>query len=396
MINALDQNHLQELSLRKITIVTHEYYPMPGGVAKSAQRIAHLLKASGYEVNVVVIRFGTMTCKEELNDDGVKVHFFDLKTHQTLDQITQDENLFFHCDQEIDEILSKHWQSEPTQIVLNLFVTNTGVPANNSFKRICPNGKFVACLRGNDAGLAPSNKVIASRLSYVLDRSDRIASVAPDLIEIAKAFTKNTEFHLIPNSISIDETFIKRTKHQVPTLASLAIFRRKKGIHHLISALSQVSKEYDFNLLLIGDYLNHFERDLHQDVIRSSKISHKIELTGYLNLAQASKILEERVDMFVAPSLKSEGCPNAVLQAMNKNLPLLTSDAGCLELMNLDGKTGWVCKADNIDSLTEKLTLAFENQDKWVNMGENAKIHLENKFSLSAEQKNWEKLLNNL
>jgi glycosyltransferase involved in cell wall biosynthesis len=65
--------------------------------------------------------------------------------------------------------------------------------------------------------------------------------------------------------------------------------------------------------------------------------------------------LYRAADLFVFPS-RSEGCPNAVLEAMASALPVVATDvAGNREVMGEDGKAGWLVPAETPSALAEAI-----------------------------------------
>lgn len=85
-------------------------------------------------------------------------------------------------------------------------------------------------------------------------------------------------------------------------------FEERKGVLRLVEAARQVP---DLKLILIGDGP---QKPVSDQIIFSGRIPHK-EVAYYMNAA----------DMFVLPTL-SEGCCNAIVEAMACGLPVISSD----------------------------------------------------------------------
>lgn len=85
-------------------------------------------------------------------------------------------------------------------------------------------------------------------------------------------------------------------------------FEERKGVLRLVEAARQVP---DLKLILIGDGP---QKPVSDQIVFSGRIPHK-EVAYYMNAA----------DMFVLPTL-SEGCCNAIVEAMACGLPVISSD----------------------------------------------------------------------
>lgn len=108
-----------------------------------------------------------------------------------------------------------------------------------------------------------------------------------------------------------------------------------KGLDHLLAAFERVRKEGDVHLLLAGEgpFRDHLELR-----IRSRALSDGVHLLGARrDVASLLKI----ADVFVFPS-RTEGLPNALLEAMAAGCPIVTTDVpGCRDLI-ADGRTGLI------------------------------------------------------
>ena len=79
-------------------------------------------------------------------------------------------------------------------------------------------------------------------------------------------------------------------------------------------------------------------------------ISHLVEFLGNTN--QVEKNLCHS-DLFLLPS-STESFGLAALEAMASKVAVISSNAGGLPEINIDGKTGYVCDFNDIDSMTNK------------------------------------------
>ena len=92
-----------------------------------------------------------------------------------------------------------------------------------------------------------------------------------------------------------------------------------KNVEALISALGLIAKDISFKAIICGDGAN---RASVEQIARDLGVADRIIFTGYIdNLWELMK----RADVFVSFS-RCEGCPNAILEAMASECPLVVSD----------------------------------------------------------------------
>jgi len=120
-----------------------------------------------------------------------------------------------------------------------------------------------------------------------------------------------------------------RSRFRIPigakVLMTAGILNRGKNIDMLIKSLPSVGTENLF-LVIVGDgsskqdfsYINHL-----RELIRKLGLDHRVIFTGWLEKEELWRIYLV-ADLFVLPS-KSEGMPNAILEALGLGLPCIGS-----------------------------------------------------------------------
>jgi glycosyltransferase involved in cell wall biosynthesis len=89
------------------------------------------------------------------------------------------------------------------------------------------------------------------------------------------------------------------------------------------------------------------------------------------------------LDVFLFPSLW-EGLPMALLEAMGYRLPVVTTFAGPMPEVVVQGETGFLVPPANAAALVEPLKTLLTNRDLARQMGEAGRKRLEQKFSLET------------
>src|SRR5690606_12549343 len=92
------------------------------------------------------------------------------------------------------------------------------------------------------------------------------------------------------------------------------------------------------------------ERDKMERICRDFNIFDDVRFLGKL---EAVEEVLSVADLFLMPSEK-ESFGLAALEAMACEVPLLSSDAGGIPELNIDGETGFVCKVGDIETMTKR------------------------------------------
>lgn len=86
---------------------------------------------------------------------------------------------------------------------------------------------------------------------------------------------------------------------------------------------------------------------------------------------------------FLVHTADSEGCPNAVMEAMACGRAVVATDAGDVPYLVGDGKTGFVVRRGDDAALVERIATLIANRDLCRRMGEAARAKAEQEFGLN-------------
>ena len=177
------------------------------------------------------------------------------------------------------------------------------------------------------------------KVKQVLNQYDRVLVQSSALKDIIKATNLRSDVKIIPNGVdtkqfspvnSPQEKTKLRHSLNLPENAIIITLvgavHPRKGTNLLIDAWTRIVEKYpNVNLLFIGprydlsrNELSHFKETI-ELLISKSKMSKNIHFLGQVDCVD--KYLKAS-DMFVFPS-EREGMPNAVLEAMSSNLPIV-------------------------------------------------------------------------
>ena len=159
-------------------------------------------------------------------------------------------------------------------------------------------------------------------------------------------------------------------------LGIIANFRKQKNYPFLLKAFAILSEKYGkLKLLCVGGgkYLEHSKL-----IATEQNLEKKIVFTGYSEYVV--KYLSA-VDIFVLPSLW-EGLPNALLQAMSMEIPVVASSVGgCSEIVH-HMENGMLFLPNDIDKFTEHIETLIHDKNLACKLGHNARKTVEEEFSM--------------
>lgn len=162
---------------------------------------------------------------------------------------------------------------------------------------------------------------------------------------------------VIPNGIDLKNSPVFDYSHRGGILY-VGRLHRVKGIKFLIKAMPGIQEK----LLIIGSGPQE------KELVQMSK-GLNIEFLGPLPHETALSYIE-RSKVLVLPSL-SEAQPNAILEAMSRGTPVVSSHAGGIPEILEHGKTGFLTKPGNYGQIHEYISLLLNDKELWGQMSQN-------------------------
>lgn len=151
-------------------------------------------------------------------------------------------------------------------------------------------------------------------------------------------------------------------------ILSIGRFSKEKNFHDIIKSVSSIKKG-NIRLFLVG---NGPDRDHLQNILIKSNTRGKL-----IKFSQKSEIKYLKKCHLYISSSDFEGYPNTVVQAINNNLPILSTQShGGINEILLFGKGGTFYKKRNIKDLSEKIILMIKNYNKFLKKTQYAKSQL--------------------
>jgi N-acetyl-alpha-D-glucosaminyl L-malate synthase BshA len=233
---------------------------------------------------------------------------------------------------------------------------------------------IVTTLHGTDITLVGNDSSYAPVVEFSINQSDGVTAVSDHLRqETLDTFQITRDIKVIHNFIDFTR-FRKINKDHFrkaiapegeKILVHISNFRKVKRVEDVIRIYEKVSKRVRAKLLLIGDGP---ERKLMEDLSRQLKVCDGIR---FLGKQEAVEELLAIADLFILPS-ENESFGLAALEAMACEVPVISSNAGGLPEVNIDGVTGYVCEVGDVDTMADRCIELMEDETSLAVFRKNA------------------------
>jgi N-acetyl-alpha-D-glucosaminyl L-malate synthase BshA len=214
----------------------------------------------------------------------------------------------------------------------------------------------ITTLHGTDITLVGRDKTYAPVVAFSINQSDAITAVSQNLRdETFKSFTIEKDIEVIHNFVDV-QRFSKKPidafrKVIAPNgervLLHASNFRQIKRVPDVVKIFYEVAKQIPSKLLFVGDGP---ERGHAEDLCRKLGICDDVRFVG--KQEQMEEILCI-ADLFLLTS-EYESFGLAALEAMAAGVPVISTNAGGLGEIMIDGVTGFMGNVGDIDYMSRK------------------------------------------
>ena len=246
--------------------------------------------------------------------------------------------------------------------------------AKKMLKEQSINVPIVTTLHGTDITLVGNHPSYKTAVTFSINKSDIVTCVSQSLKEDTfDQFDIKKDIIVIPNFIDINKYIVQQDlclqenpKPQTEFIIShVSNFRPVKNISNVIKIFYNIQKQLKAQLVMIGEGP---EKKMAEDLCQELGISHLVKFLGNSN--QVEKNLCHS-DLFLLPS-SAESFGLAALEAMASGVAIISSNAGGLTEINIDGQTGYVDYFDNIEEMSRKAISILSDKKTLDNFKNNA------------------------
>jgi len=313
---------------------------------------------------------------------GHHVHFITYKQPVRLDFISNDihfhevfveEYPLFHF-QPYELALSSKMVEVVQQYNLEILHVHYAIPhayaaymAKQMLKEKGIDIKVVTTLHGTDITLVGSHPNYKTAVEFSINNSDVVTTVSESLkSDTLRLFHIRKEIKVIHNFIDFEKyPEIKSPECQRHTIAKederiiahVSNLRPVKRASDVIDVFYKIQQKIPSKLLLVGEGPDREHLEIQ---VRKLGISNKVLFLGNSN--EVNKLLCYS-DLFLLPS-ETESFGLAALEAMAARTPVISTNAGGLSEVNIQGVTGFLSDVGDTDDMAKNGVYILEDLDR--------------------------------
>lgn len=232
----------------------------------------------------------------------------------------------------------------------------------------------ITTLHGTDITLVGRDITYLPVVTFSINKSDGVTAVSEYLkADTYKHFEVKKDIRVIPNFVDL-ERFQKHDKeHFKKAIAAagerivvhVSNFRKLKRVEDVLAVFARILKEIDARLLLVGD------GPTRQEMEQQCRVLGICEKVAFLGKQEAVEEVLAVSDLMVLPS-ENESFGLAALEAMACGVPVISSDAGGIPEVNIDGVTGFVSPVGDVEGMAANALKLLKNEELLNRFGQNA------------------------
>ncbi len=223
----------------------------------------------------------------------------------------------------------------------------------------------ITTLHGTDITLVGRDAAFGPVITFSINESDGVTAVSEFLKNATnESFPITKEIEVIPNFIDLSRFKKQKKDHfklaicpnNEKLLVHTSNFRKVKRIEDIVLMFDRLRHIVPSKLLLVGDGP---ERSRIEFMCRELRLMHDVRFLG--NLDAIEEVLSV-ADLFVMPS-ETESFGLAALEAMACEVPLITSNAGGLPELNIQGVTGFMSNVGDVEDMVKNAAYILQEDN---------------------------------
>lgn len=232
----------------------------------------------------------------------------------------------------------------------------------------------VTTLHGTDITLVGKDRTYQPVVTFSINKSDGVTAVSEHLRKDTYEFFEiENEIRVISNFIDLNRFSLKPKDHFKKAIAPsgekilvhTSNFRKVKRTQDVVRIFAQVVKKIPSKLLMVGDGEARSECE---QLCRDLNVTDNVRFLGKQDAIE--EILSVS-DLFLMPS-QSESFGLAALEAMACKVPVVSSNAGGLPELVIDGVNGFLKDVGDVNGMAEKAVFILEDDERLKTFKENA------------------------
>ena len=342
-------------------------YPTYGGSGIVATELGMALAKKGYEVHFIS---SNLPARLDITNPNIFFHKVNVQTYP----------LFQY--QPYDIALSSMIYRVVNLYKLDLLHAHYAIPyayaAFTAKQMLKEEGKdipLVTTLHGTDITLVGQHPSYKHAVEFSINQSDKVTSVSQSLKnDTLKFFNIKKDIEVITNFIDNrefgSEDCCERSQFATPEekiLIHVSNLRPVKRVGDVLQIFKAVESKLKARLLIIGEGPDM--EIINQFLEENPHLIDKVRLLG--KVSDLYRILELS-DVFLLPS-EQESFGLAALEAMAASTPVVSSNAGGIPEVNIQGETGYLAETGNVEVMSNYTIKLLSDEKLLSQMKKNAK-----------------------
>lgn len=221
---------------------------------------------------------------------------------------------------------------------------------------------MITTLHGTDITLVGKHPFYKPAVTFSINKSDVVTSVSENLKKSTlELFHIKKDIKVIPNFIDKSKYNVEHLECQRSLMANddekiithISNFRKVKRIPDVIRIFHSIQKKMPAKLIMVGEGP---EKAMAEDLCEKLGVKDKVVFLGNSN--QIDRILCFS-DLFLLPS-ETESFGLAALEAMMHKVPVISSNAGGIPEVNINGVTGYLSNVGDVEEMADNAIKILE------------------------------------
>jgi glycosyltransferase involved in cell wall biosynthesis len=213
----------------------------------------------------------------------------------------------------------------------------------------------------------------------VLERAALLLALSGQWRDELKRIAPRSRIQTLPNAVHLHDVPFGTAPEAPLRVLFAGRIGARKGTFELLRAFARVAPKFpNATLVCAGDG----EGTELMELAKELGVSNQVECPGWLSPEQMAQELS-RATVFALPS-HNEGVPMALLEAMARSLPVLTTPVGGIPEVIENDRNGLMVKPGDVDAIEVALNRLLGSSAERTRLGAAARETIAERYSLSA------------
>jgi glycosyltransferase involved in cell wall biosynthesis len=225
-----------------------------------------------------------------------------------------------------------------------------------------------------------------------IEHADVLIAVSEKVKQFLIDSGNTKPIHIVPNMVKIGTDAVYRDLPTTPLIGAMGMFRRKKGFHMLIKALSILKQRgIPFKAVIAGKgritwYLQYLRWKL--------DLKNELTMRGWISNDERDEFVDS-IDLYILPS-RTETFGMVVVEAMARMKRVIATKCGGPEEIITNSVDGFLVEKENPEAMANKLEELINHPERSNHVPEAAFNTAKSNYSLPAVSSNLKEIISSL